>query len=173
MDIEQISNKLTDKQKVFFDNLSIYIDKPLYFYGSIARYDYLPGKSDIDVDIFTDNESSTINMLCNHLGLNKSDFRKFVYKIDSKMVYGYKSKYENELKNINIEMSIYNTRYKDIMLKEHTNLVSLPFYVSIALMIIKFFYYNLELVSNDIYRKCKRFLMNKGGELKFIVVDNL
>ena len=101
--MEQINNRLTDKQKEFFNNLSIYIDKPIYFYGSIIRMDYIPGKSDIDIDIFTDNELSTINMLCNYLGLNKYDFRKSVYKINSKMVYGYKGKYEYKTKDISIK----------------------------------------------------------------------
>ena len=170
--MEQINNRLTDKQKEFFNNLSIYIDKPIYFYGSIIRMDYIPGKSDIDIDIFTDNELSTINMLCNYLGLNKYDFRKSVYKINSKMVYGYKGKYEDKTKDINIEMAIYNTKYKDIILQEHSNALSLPFYVSITLIIIKFFYYNLGFISNDMYRKCKQLLMNPGGELKFIIVDS-
>ena len=171
MEIEQISNKLTEKQKGFFNNLSIYIDTPLYFYGSILRTDYLPGKSDIDTVIFTDNEYSTINMLCNHLHMTKTDFRKFVYKIDSKMVYGYKTKYEDKSKDIDIEICIYNFRYKKIILKEHTSLACLPFFVSICLIIIKFFYYNLGLISNDSYRNFKRLFMNKGGELKFLVVD--
>ena len=65
--MEEINKKLTDKQREFFNNLSIYIDKPIYFYGSIYRVDYLPGKSDIDIDIFTDNESSTIQILYNHI----------------------------------------------------------------------------------------------------------
>ena len=61
------NKKLTENQKQFFDNLSIFINKPVYFYGSINRPDYIPGKSDIDIDIFADNENSTTQLLSNFL----------------------------------------------------------------------------------------------------------
>ena len=61
--MDDIKNNLTQNEEVFFENLSLYIDKEIYFYGSIWRHDYIKGKSDIDIDIFTDNESSTIQKL--------------------------------------------------------------------------------------------------------------
>jgi predicted nucleotidyltransferase len=170
--MEQINKKLTEKQQIFFNNLSIYIDKPLYFYGSIIRDDYLPGKSDIDIDIFTDNESSTIQMLCNYLNLNKSNFRKSFFKINSTIVRGYKSKYKDDNNNIETELSVYNNKYKNLVLEEHSRCMSLPIYISILLIIVKILYYNLNFISNDSYRICKQYLMNKGGEFKFILVDN-
>ena len=75
------ANKLTSYEQIFFDDLRNYIDKPIYFYGSIQRNDYLPGKSDIDIDIFTDNEHSTIYSLCNFLNLKRSDFIKSTKKL--------------------------------------------------------------------------------------------
>ena len=42
--------------KDFFKRLENYLDDELYFYGSVNRSDYIHGKSDIDVAIFTDNE---------------------------------------------------------------------------------------------------------------------
>jgi hypothetical protein len=171
--MEEIINKrLTEKQKDFFNKLSVYIDKPLYFYGSIIRSDYLPGKSDIDIDIFTDNESSTIQMLCNYLHLKKNTFRKSVYKVDSKMIYGYKGKYEDELDDIKVEISIYNNKYKSIVLEDQDSNRVLPFYITITLVIIKILFYNLGFISKDTYRKCKQHLMNRNGELKFILLDN-
>jgi hypothetical protein len=169
---ENINKRLTDKQKDFFNKLSVYIDKPLYFYGSINRSDYLPGKSDIDIDIFTDNESSTIHMLCNYLHLSKNKFRKSLYKINSKMIYGYKGKYEDELNDIKIEISVYNNKYKSIVLEDQNSNTVLPFYVTITLVIIKILYYNLNLISKDSYRTCKQYLMNRNGELKFILMNN-
>jgi hypothetical protein len=169
---DKINKRLTENQKDFFNKLSVYIDKPLYFYGSINRGDYIPGKSDIDIDIFTDNESSTIHMLCNFLHLNKSKFRKSVYKINSKMVYGYKGKYEDESNNIKVEISIYNNKYKSIVLHDQEINSVLPLYVTVVLLIVKFLYYNLGIISKHTYAKCKRYLMNEGGELKFILVDN-
>jgi len=167
-----INNRLTQNENIFFENLSKYIDKQVYFYGSIQRPDYVKGKSDIDVDIFTDNESSTIQKLCNFLNLKKSDFRKVFYKIDNTMVYGYKTKYNDEINKINIELSVYNDKYKTIVLSDHANCNYLPFYITISLFIIKFFYYTLGIMPNNVYKRLKRFLMNKNDELKFILVDN-
>ena len=109
--MNKIDKKLTEKQKDFFTNLSMYINTPIYFYGSIYRTDYFPGKSDIDVDIFTDNESSTIQMLCNYLHLNKSEVRKSFYKIGTTVVRGHKAKYKNDSVGVEVELSIYNNKY--------------------------------------------------------------
>ena len=168
----EINNRLTQNENIFFENLSKYIDKEVYFYGSIQRPDYVKGKSDIDADIFTDNESSTIQKLCNFLNLKKTEFSKVFYKIDNTMVYGYKTKYNDEINKINIELSVYNDKYKTIVLDDHANCNYLPFYVTISLLIIKFFYYTLGIMPNTVYKRLKRFLMNKNDELKFILVDN-
>jgi len=170
--MEQINKKLTDKQKQFFNNLSIHIDKPIYFYGSIYRSDYFPGKSDIDIDIFTDNEESTIQMLCSFLNISRNKFKKSFYKIGSTVVHGFKGKYKDEYNNIELEISVYNNKYKQIVLDDHNKCTSLPLYVSIILIIVKFLYYNLGIISNDTYKDVKRILMNPGAELKFILVDN-
>ena len=58
--MDKVERKLTTNEIIFFNNLSAYINTPIYFYGSIRRGDYLQGYSDIDTAIFTDNESSTI-----------------------------------------------------------------------------------------------------------------
>jgi predicted nucleotidyltransferase len=58
--METTRNNLTPYSKHFFDSLSNYLDTKLYFFGSIQRRDYFPNSSDIDVDIFTDNEPGTI-----------------------------------------------------------------------------------------------------------------
>ena len=60
--------------------MSNYIDDEIYLYGSIRRMDYIPDKSDLDIDLFTDNENSLIYKLCNFLHLKKNDFKKVVYK---------------------------------------------------------------------------------------------
>ena len=78
--MENTKNKLTFNQYDFFQKLRNYINKPIYFYGSIQRNDYFPGKSDLDVDIFTDNESSTIYALGNFLNLTKNDFKNLYIK---------------------------------------------------------------------------------------------
>ena len=163
--------KLTQNQKDMLNKISIYIDKPIYIYGSIHRSDYMPGKSDIDIDIFTENEQSTINILSNLFNLNKTDFKKSIYKIDSFMAFGYKTKYLDEVNGINFEISIYNEKYKNIILYEHNNSRFFPFYITFILYIIKILFYDLKLISKQNYQRCKRFLMNPDDELKFIVVD--
>lgn len=170
--MDRINKRLTTEQKIFFDSFSQYINKPLYFYGSIKRADFIPGKSDIDVDIFTDNESSTIQLMCNFLNIKRSDVKKFVYKINSVMVYGNKTKYINEENDIKVEFSIYNKKYKKVVLDDRNYGECLPFHIIVALYIIKFLFYNLNIISKQTYKRCKRFLMNPGDELKFIEVDN-
>ena len=70
----------------------------MLYYGSIQRSDYVPGKSDIDVDIFTDNEYSLMSKMQHYLHLSKSKFKKVVYIIDNKTTNGYKVKYTNLLR---------------------------------------------------------------------------
>lgn len=170
--MDTVKNRLTKNETIFFENLSQFIDKELYFYGSIQRPDYIKGKSDIDVDIFTDNESSTIHKLCIFLNLKKSDFKKAVYKIKNSMAYGYKTKYIDEVNNINVEIAVYNEKYKNVVLYDHNNCRYLPLYVTCALFIIKFLYYTLGIMPNAMYKRCKQFLMNPGDELKFILLDD-
>jgi len=170
--MDVVKNKLTQNESLFFENLSLYIDKEVYFYGSIQRPDYIKGKSDIDVDIFTDNESSTIQKLCTFLDVKRSVFNKIVYKINNTMINGFKTKYKDESKKINVEISVYNDKYKNIVLYDHNNYSSLPFYVIIAIMILKFFHYTLGIMPDTIYRKLKQLLINPSNETRFISVDN-
>ena len=170
--MESIKHKLTQNEKIFFENISQYIDKDIYFYGSIQRTDYINGKSDIDIDIFTENENSTIYKLCNFLNLKRSNFRKIIYKSNNTLIYGYKSKYIDEINKINVEISVYNEKYKPIILHEHNNGCFLPFYITILLFIIKILYYNLGIISDMSYKRWKQFLMNPNDELRFILIDN-
>jgi len=170
--MEEINERLTKKQKEFFKNLSMYIDRPIHFYGSIFRSDYIVGKSDIDIDIFTDNESSTIQFLCNFLNLKKSDFKRCVYKIKTNVINGYKGNYKDEENGIDVEISIYNYRYRNLVTEEHDVSKSLPFYLTFILFIIKNLYYRLNILSKKAYKRCKRFIMNDNDEIKFIEVDN-
>ncbi len=170
--MDVIKKKLTQNEEIFFDNLSLYIDKEIYFYGSIQREDYIRGKSDIDIDIFTDNESSTIQKLCNFLNEKRSNFTKILYKINNTMINGYKIKYKDEIKNINVELSLYNDKYKNIILYDHKNYSCLPFYIITILIVLKFFYYTLGIIPKNTYQKLKQLLINPSSEIRFISVDN-
>jgi hypothetical protein len=170
--MESIKHKLTQSEQYFFENISEYIDKEIYFYGSIQRSDYIKGKSDIDIDIFTENENSTIQKLSNYLNIKKSEFRKIIYKTNNTLIYGYKTKYKDINNKINVEISVYNEKYKSLVLYDHNNGCFLPFYISFALIIVKLLYYNLGIISENSYKICKQFLMNPNNELRFILVDN-
>lgn len=170
--METTINELTPYERDFFFNLRNYIDKPLYFYGSIQRNDYFPGKSDVDVVIFTDNEISTLVLLSNYLNLDKNEFRKSIYNLNNKIIPGYKGKYKNEKYKMQVELSIYNEKYKNTIMEEHTRNLVLPFYIFIPIMILKYLYYDLKVISKKIYKKMKALLLNENGEMKYILLDN-
>jgi predicted nucleotidyltransferase len=174
--METTKNKLTSEQMKFFKKLSNYLDTKLYYYGSIQRKDYFPGTSDIDVCIFTNNNTETKYKMLSFLGLKKSEYKKIIYKLHQtgKLVYGYKVKYKNEKKNINVEFAIYNEYDKKEVLREHNFKSELPFYISWLLIINKFFYYNLQMMSKNYYYDCKRFLMGymlQGKDSEFVIID--
>ena len=170
--METTKNKLSPNVARFFHNLCNYVDTKLFYYGSVQRDDYIPNKSDIDIDIFTDNEHSTINKLQHYLHMKKNDFKKVVWVLKGQYVYGHKLKYINKTKGIEAEFSIYNEKFKDIIIKEHINKFVLPMHVSIMLYIIKYLFYKMELLSNSTYNKSKRFILNNcvdGYSEKFLV----
>jgi len=173
--MENTRNKMPPYAENFFNKLTKYLNTKIYFFGSVQRYDYFPESSDIDADIFTDNEMTTISQLQNFLGVKKYDFKKFVYKLHKtkKLVQGYKIEYKGE-NNFNTELSIYNEKFKDAVLEEHNSKKDLPFLVSIFLIIIKLLYYKLGILPDSIYRTFKRFLINycvEGKEVEFVTTD--
>ena len=90
--MNKIRNDFPPDVKKFFNDLQNYLDTDLYFYGSVNRSDYIHNKSDIDIAIFTDNEYSTMAKLQHYLHVKRSDFDKVVWKLDGKLLYGYKIK---------------------------------------------------------------------------------
>jgi len=175
--METTKNEMPYYAKNFFNKLSNYLDTKIYYFGSIQRNDYFPKSSDIDVDIFTENENSTIIKLQHLLGLERNNFKKFVYKLHktNKLVKGYKVKYKDEFNHFFTEISIYNEKNKENILTEHNSKNKLPFYISYSLILLKILYYNLGLLPKGIYRYAKRILMNymiEGEDVEFVTMDN-
>jgi len=173
--METTKNDLPPNIKKFFYNLSDFLDTKLLYYGSVQRSDYIPGKSDIDIDIFTDNEHSIMSKMQHFLGCPKSDFKSIVWVINNVPAHGYKLMYKNPEENIVAEFSIYNDKFKDMIIREHTKKFVLPFYISIILYIVKFFYYTVPILPKKTYQDIKRWLLSRGiGEDldKFIVLDS-
>lgn len=158
--METTKNALSEETKQFFFKVSEYLDTKLYFYGSVQRIDYIPEKSDIDVEIFTDNEYSTMRKLEHLLKINHKDVHKIAWIINKTPVYGYKVKYTNPEKNINVEFCIYNTIYKKIVSEEHKSKFILPLHISIALYILKYVFYKLNIISSKNFNELKRMLLN-------------
>lgn len=162
--MNKILQKFKPESKKFFMDLQNYMDTELHFYGSVTRDDYVHGKSDIDIAIFTDNEKSTIAKLQHFLHVKRNAFDKLVWKIEGKMVYGYKIKcepyidYPIEAKQC--EIAVYNNEFKDILMNEMNTQNLIPIQLSILLYILKFFYYKLPLISQSTYVSYKRYIFN-------------
>jgi hypothetical protein len=174
--METIKNKLTPYEEYFFNNLRDYLDVPLYFYGSIQRHDYKSQQSDIDVDIFSDNEKDIMLKLQNLLNIDKREFIRVVYKIDklNVVVHGYKTKYIDENNKLIVEFAIFNTKYKNAVLYEHQGKINIPYYLSFILIFFKFLHYDLCILPLAYYRKIKKFFINNcydNSKSEFIAIE--
>jgi hypothetical protein len=169
--MESTKNKMSHETQMFFDKLSNYLDTKLYFYGSVQRDDYVDGKSDIDVDIFTSDEKGTMLKLQSFLNIHQSKFKRVVNRLHTtnKIVYGQKVKYNRG--GINAEFSVYNERNKQDVLTEHNSKSELPWFISILLIILKFIYYRLYIMPTWVYVKFKNGLMNSVNDYdaKFVI----
>lgn len=169
--MESTKNKLSPQTQMFFAKLSNYLDTQLYFYGSVQRDDYMEGKSDIDVDIFTSDEKGIMLKLQSFLNIPQTEFKRVVYRMHTTngIVYGHKVKYNRG--GINAELSVYNERDKDQVLMEHRSKSELPWMVYFLLVILKFVYYRLGLLPTRIYMYWKNGIMNSGNrhKSKFII----
>lgn len=177
--METTKNGLSPYEKTFFDKMSNYISEPIYFFGSIQRSDYFTGSSDIDIDIFSIDEKGIIIKLQQLLDMDKSEFKKFVYKIDKNnnkndVVIGYKTKYIDTNNSLTVEISVFNEKYKESVLKEHKSKFNLPFYITWFLMFLKILHYNLGVLPIYYYSLFKKFLTNAcydGNKSEFVVID--
>jgi len=174
--METTKNQMPPYAQMFFNKLSSSLDLKLYYFGSIQRKDYFPNSSDIDVDIFTPNEKSTIYQLQHYLNIQRKDIKKFIYKLQKKnnIVTGYKINVKVPEHNFFTELSIYNEYYKEDIILEHTRKSFLPWYITTLLVIVKYMYYNLNILPDFIYKKLKKFLIQyciDGKEADFIIVD--
>lgn len=154
---QNLHEKLTETEREFFNNLQRFINRKLYFYGSINRMDYYTGQSDIDVDIFTDNVKSTLTRLQQFLSISYSKIKKTIVIIDNKHVSGHKISYKyynsDNVCLFRTELNIYNTTDKDIILtKFHTDL---SFFPLIPILILKILFYDLQILPKETFKYLK------------------
>jgi hypothetical protein len=157
--MNKIRSDFPQEVKKFFVDLQNYLDTELYFYGSVNRPDYIHGKSDIDVAIFTDNEYSMMSKIQHFLHVKRDAFDKIVWKLRGRIVYGYKIKCD-KYTNSKCEIAIYNDEFKDFLLDEIKTYDKVPFHVAILLYILKTLHYTLSLISNKTYLYYKRYVFN-------------
>jgi predicted nucleotidyltransferase len=174
--METTKNDFSPYEKTFFNKMSNYIGEPIYFFGSIQRVDYFPGLSDIDIDIFTFDEKTTIIKLQKFLNMESSDFKKFVYKMDktNQIITGYKTKYIDIENSLTVEISVFNEKYKETILTEHKSKFDLPFYITWILIFLKVLHYNLGILPIYYYSLIKKLLTNRfydGNKAEFVVVE--
>lgn len=169
--VEKIKHNLTEEEYYMLRSLEIYLEQPLHFYGSIKRRDYFRGKSDIDVDIFTDNEQSTVQILSERLNIPRSDFKRIVNKVNDRLTHGYKAKYKDADKGLKIELSIYNNKYKPLIVEDHKSGEQLSPLRQTILTIVKFIYYQLHMLPTPLYVRMKRIIFNDNDTAKFIMFD--
>lgn len=174
--MNKIRNDFPPDLKKFFYDLHNYLDEDLYFYGSVNRSDYVHGKSDIDVAIFTDNEYSLMAKLQHFLHVKREAFDKIVWKLDGIMIYGYKIKCDKYTKS-KCEIAIYNNDFKKILLAEMKTYDTIPLHIAILLYIIKGLYYTLPILSYNTYSSYKRYIFNdlylrKKNTVFFLIKQN-
>jgi predicted nucleotidyltransferase len=164
------NNNLSQKTHTFFYELQDYLDNDfnteMYFYGSVQRFDYFPGQSDIDIGILTDNEYSIMNKMQHFLKVDKKEFIKVAWKLNGRYIYGYKLKYENPKLNIIAEFAIFNNKFKNILIQEHYRTINIPFFTSCLVVLLKFFYYAIPLLPTKVFAYLKRKLFNDNLGIK-------
>lgn len=174
--METIKNNISIRTKHFFNRLSNYLDTKLYYFGSIQRADYFPQASDIDVDIFTDHEESTMIKMHHFLKVHKTDFKRFVWRLNTvnRVVYGHKILYKDPEGEFTAEFSIYNENVKEWILKEHRLKTFLPFYATWMLIVLKYLFYTLGIIPASYYIYMKKFILSTVIGLnydEFVIID--
>jgi len=171
--METTYNKLNTNTKELLDKLKSYLETSFYYYGSIQRIDFLENYSDVDIDIFTHNTDSTLNKLAHFFNLDKRDIKPVIYRtnVSDKIVKGFKVKYEYLKKNIQIELSIYNEKDKDIILTEHNNNSNIPFITCCMLLILKIAYYYLGIINIKYYIYLKKNIIHLFDKIRPDFID--
>ena len=182
--MEDIKNKMPIHKRQFFTSLENYLDTPLYYYGSIRRYDYSPDNSDIDAILFTNNESSSISQLQNWFHVSKSDIKKTVNYLPTskRIVHGHKLTYKNTKQNISTDILIHNTNDEELLKKDTQSKINVPFYITIIWIILKFLRYQVGILSRPMYIYLKKITLDilddgiyfwkiKTNSWKFFIFD--
>ena len=155
---------LTMNQSNFLSALRNIMSNPVYFFGSIIRGDYLPGLSDIDVLYFADNIHKETNDMYRFMQSQSHENptievkkKRFLYhsKETTNIISGYKVKYTDLDGAIPIEVSIYDIKNKDSVLREQLTKANLPVPIIWFLIILKTMAYKFRMIPEETFKWLK------------------
>jgi len=155
MELNKIEQKLDKKEYDFFCRFQQQLELPLYFIGSINRSDFMKGKSDLDIEVFSENVTSTkyqIEYLFNYY--KKKDPKYIVFKIHGMPISGYKYYLKNT--GIFFDFTIYKKESQEIVLHQRKIENDIPLVLTIFLIVIKYLYYYLYIINSAQYSFIKK-----------------
>ncbi len=170
MELEEVKDKLTKTQYNYFLQLKEQIDLPLYFLGSITRCDYIKGKSDLDIEVFTDNFNSTVlkmEYLFDYYQ-RKTERNFIVFEINNIPISGYKYYFKDKNRDVSFDFTIYNKACQKLVLHHRIIEKNIPYLLSIFLVMIKILYYHLNIINNSIYSYIKKYFWRLYNPAKSI-----
>jgi hypothetical protein len=150
--------KFNENTKVLLKNLEQITNHKIYFFGSSRRLDFIEG-CDVDIAMFTDNIPSLIGTISGFLNI-ENKFKQIVHMQKNIVINGHKLNFSNQSENINIELVVYDNKFKKIMLDFYEKSISdIPLIISLILLCLK--YLNLYgILDKKKYYKIKVFLFN-------------
>jgi hypothetical protein len=157
MEIEKIKHNLKKKEYNYFLHLQNEIELPLFFIGSITRSDFFPDNSDVDIEVFSNNITSTKLKVENIFNNGKIEKDKYiVFKINGIPFSGCKYHVSNERDNIRFDFTIYKKECQNIILYYRDMEINIPFLFTTILVILKYLRYYLNLINSFQYSYIKK-----------------
>jgi hypothetical protein len=154
-----VRDKAPGSLQSFFMNAWSSFTAPLYVYGSVVRGDYVPGRSDVDLCLFTDAEDLAVLEACHWFGIARDAFHDVVWKLNGVLIYGQKAKFVGE-GDVRGEIAIYDSVFRGAVLQECRRGFGLSWPVQWMLMLLKIVYYYTPLLPHGAYKRLKRWLFN-------------
>ena len=159
MDISHVAHKLTPEQLIFFLKLNNILNGRLQFFGSIARKDFTIGKSDVDVQIFSENSQSDLLILSHFLQENGVDFISRFVKFKPNPLYtisGFKHTIKSPFKS---DILVFDANNEDILTMQYKRAIVIPFVYLLLLKILKMCL-KINLISQETFVSLKRKIWN-------------
>ena len=129
---------LPEETRLFFERLSDFLEVPLYFYGSIQRWDYLPGCSDVDVALFTPHMENTVIQLQYYFDIPREKIKRIHWRLHGHLVRGYKL--HGREGDLSFDISLFHEKDKHRILEQYKREANRPPWVLLTLLLLKYVY---------------------------------